>query len=213
MDMGLLTLTDWLELGTVHMTSTPDMRELWVELLHEQGLRSVSPTELRGHFHELSTSELCDLVTAAGRYGPACVRSTWGALLSGARADVVTDILRLVQTRQFILPGQRQRKARIPQRTGLALASNPRVTADQVKELVDEGTLPDYALDEARKWDKASAVAGQLSTSMLKFTSAASAIFTQYPGDASQQRLFFELVLRGGLEPRQASELAVAATQ
>lgn len=127
MDVELLTLTDWLELGS-RMTPNQDMRELRIDLLRKYGLRWAkiySTLELRGLVHDLTAEEVSGLVSAAGSYGGACVRTTWGTLLSGAHPEVVSEMLRQVHSSQFVLPGQGKRKPGVPQRTIAALTANP----------------------------------------------------------------------------------------
>lgn len=215
MDIELLTLTDWLELGS-RMTPNQDMRELRIDLLRKYGLRWAkiySTIELRGHVHDLTAEEVSGLVSAADTYGGACVRTTWGVLLSGAHPEVVSEMLRQVHSSQFVLPGQGKRKPGVPQRTIAALTANPRIGKKHVEKLVEEGVLPDYVLETADRWDKPLPLEGQLSTTVLKLIGAAPAVFQQNPNDAALWRLFFELWGESDLEPVQAAELAIGAAQ
>lgn len=139
-----MTLPNWLELGG-HLSRSPELRQLWLELLHTYGPAAASEHRHLDHrpvVHDLTFEEVQDLLGTIPS-APEILEDAWCNVAVGAAPDVLIQMIRTG------LPGHTLagkidpsgRTVALPAYADMALIANPRASCDLLAPLVLEGVL------------------------------------------------------------------------
>lgn len=149
-----MTLPNWLELGG-YLSRFPQLRDLWLELLHEYGPAAASKHCHLSHtplVHDLTFEEVTDFLNTMSPTEQ-ILSNAWCNILVGASPQVALQMVRTgtpgVEPRAGTpgfdgrpgLSGAGTGKVGLSSYVSMALASNPRLSRGTLVPLVDEGIL------------------------------------------------------------------------